>query len=344
MPHEIASAAQLQHEIAKGSWQPHLYLTNMATAYFAAATDYVAKQIFPIIPVQLSSSFYYKFSKQDLARDDMQRKPQFGKVQPALIGQSDDTYNCKVDQIILGIDQIQALNYQRTNAPGTADPRIAKVRAATEKVLIHLDAIFAKKFFQAGVWTNELTGVSSAPGASQFWQFDNANCNPITLFDGLRTELKRQGRRAPNGLALGADAYDALKNNQIILERIKYSGSTPNPATVNTNVLAQLFGVDKVVVIESTYNAAKPGAPVDMQYICDSKSALLYYAPSAPAIDEPAAGYIFAWDMLGDGQFMPMAQWLGENGTHTEFIEGLMAYDMKQTGQDLAVFMKSCVA
>lgn len=342
--HAILTTSQLEHEIAKGAWKPHLYLTNLATAYFAAATDYVAKQVFPIVPVPLSSSFYYKFSKEDLARDDMQRKPEFGKVTPALIGHTDDTYNCKVDQIIIGIDQITQLNYQRSNAPGVADPRVAKVRAATEKALIHLDAIFSKGFFKAGIWDQEMTGVSATPSATQFWQFDNANSNPITLFDTLRTSIKKEGRRAPNILALGADTYVALKNNQAILERVKYNGSTPNPATVNTNVLAQLFGLDKVVVLESTYNAAKAGLPVDMEYICDSKAALLCYAPSAPAIDEPSAGYIFAWDMLGDGQVMPMAQWLGENGTHSEFVEGLMAYDMKQTGQDLAVFLKSCVA
>jgi hypothetical protein len=342
--HEIASTAQLGYEIAKGMWKPHLYLTNMATAYFAAAADYAAKQVFPIVPVQLSSSFYYKFSKEDLARDDMQRKPQFGKVMPALLGQAEDTYSCKVDQIIIGIDQLQALNYQRTNAPGVADPRTAKVRAATEKVNIPLDAVFAKNFFKSSVWNEVRTGVTATPGTTQFWQWDNANSDPITYIDSLMTYVKKNGRRKPNVLALGADAYNGLKHNAVILERVKYSGSTPNPATVNTNVLAQLFGLDKVVVIESTYNAAKPGLAADMEYICDSKAALLCYAAPAPAIDEPSAGYIFAWDMLGDGQVMPMAQWDGENGTHSEFIEGLMAYDMKQTGQDLAIFLSACVA
>lgn len=344
MPHAMTSTSQIATEIAKGTWKPHIYLTNMATAYFAAATDYVAKQIFPIVPVPLSSSYYYQFSKEDLARDDMSRKPQFGKVTPALIGQSEDTYNCKVDQVIIGIDQLSALNYQRTGAPGTADPRTAKVRAATEKTLIHLDAIFARKYFKTGVWNEQRTGVASAPGSTQFIQFDDANSDPISYIDELCTYVKKNGRRRPNGLALGADAYNGLKHNALILDRIKYSGSTANPATVNQNVLAQLFGLDKVLVLESTYNTAAPGAPVDMEYICDSKSALLYYAADAPAIDEPSAGYIFSWDMLGDGSPMPMAQWLGENGTHTEFIEGLMAYDMKVTGQDLGVFLSGCVA
>ena len=47
--------------------------------------------------------------------------------------------------------------------------------------------------------------------------------------------------------------------------------------------------------------------------------------------------------MLGNGNYMATDQYEGENGTHTEFIEGLMAYDMKKTADDLAVYMKGCV-
>jgi hypothetical protein len=47
--------------------------------------------------------------------------------------------------------------------------------------------------------------------------------------------------------------------------------------------------------------------------------------------------------MLGNGQTLAMDQWEGEKGTHTEFVEGLIAYDMKKTSDDLATFMKSVI-
>ena len=40
---------------------------------------------------------------------------------------------------------------------------------------------------------------------------------------------------------------------------------------------------------------------------------------------------------------MPTLQYPGENGTHSEFIEGLFAADMKKTADDLAIFLKDCV-
>ena len=140
-----------------------------------------------------------------------------------------------------------------------------------------------------------------------------------------------------------SDAYIALTEHPDILERVKYTGSTANPAVVTKQVLAQILQIEEIAVLESTYNIAEPGQPDDMQFICDSTGALLCYATPTPAIDEPSAGYTFTWDMLGNGNWMATDQFEGEGGTHTEFIEGLMSTDMRKTADDLACYMKNCV-
>lgn len=338
------SPAQLTYEIQKGSFKPHIYLTNMSMAYFQDASRYVAKSIFPICPVQISSARYYMFAKEDLLRDNVARKPEFGKVQPAQMGQADQSYSCHVDQVIVGIDQINALNYQRTNAPGAADPRRAKVKFIAEQMNLHQDIVFAENFFKEGVWGNEWAGGDSYDqDGKTFVKFNDENCDPVVLIDDLCTEVEQNTGRRPNRLALGKSAFNALKANPIVVERVKYGGSSANPATVNERVLAELFGIERVVVMSSIYNKAGFGTAADMNFICDPTSALLAYATPAPAIDEPSAGYIFTWDMLGNGQYMPTLQYPGEGGVHAEFIEGLFAADMKKTADDLAVFLKDCV-
>lgn len=340
----IITPQDLQYQIAKGTFQPNIYLTNLSMAYFQDASRYVAKAIFPICPVQLSSARYYIFSKGDLLRDNVARKPQFGKVQPAQMGQLDGSYSCNVDQIIVGVDQISALNYQRTNAPGVADPRRAKVKFITEQMLLHQDIVFAENFFKEGVWENEWSGSTTYSDTSKtFVKFDDDNCDPVVLFDDLCTQVEQNTGRRPNRLGLGKSAFNALKSNPAVVERVKYGGSSANPATVNERVLAELFGIEKVVVLSSIYNKAGLGQADDMDFICNPKAAILAYATDAPAIDEPSAGYIFTWDMLGNGQYMPTIQFEGENGTHSEFIEGLFSADMKKTADDLAIFMKDCV-
>lgn len=338
---KIATIGSIAADIAKG-WKPNNYLTNMSVAHFQPDDWFVSPFVFPILPVQLSTSYYYIFDKGDLARDNVRRKPEFGKVTPMMFGSKQELYSCEVDQIIVGIDQISTLNYQRSGAPGIIDPRRAKVRIATEQLKLHMDRVFADAYFKSGVWTNEWAGVTTTPSGKQFYKFSDSNCDPVKFIGDRRVEMMREGRRKPNVLALGVEAYEALKNNTSILDRVKYSGSTANPATINANVLAQVFEIDRVVVLNSTYNKGGYGS-TSMDFVCDSKGALLAYAAPNPAIDEVTAGYTFAWDMLGNGQYLAFDQYEGEKGTHTEFIEGLLSYTPKKVCDELGVFMKECV-
>ena len=260
------SNAAIMAAIAKG-WKPNRYLSNMSMAFFNNNADYVATKIFPICPVQNSTGFYYEFLKGDLARDNVQRKPAFGKVQPAKRGHTDSTYKCEVDQVITGIDSINALDYTRSGVPASIDPRRSSVRFINDQMLLHLDLTFAEKFFKTGVWQNEFTGVDSTPGSNQMLKFTDANFDPIAFFDARKREIRLEGRRTPNKLCLGYDTFLALKKHPDILERVKYGGSTPNPAIVNEKVIAELLGFDEVTVLMATYNKAEEGQPAYKDFI-----------------------------------------------------------------------------
>lgn len=336
-----ASNAGIASAIAKG-WKPNFYLTNLSVAHFQPDEWFVSPFIFPIVPVQMSTGFFYIFDKGDLARDNVRRKPEYGKVTPMMFGHTQEMYACEVDQVIVGIDEINTLNYQRSGAPGLNDPRRSRTIIATEQMKIHQDRIFAEAFFKAGVWKNEYEGTSEAPSGKKFYKFNDANFDAVHFFGQLRTEMMREGRRKPNVLALGVEAYEGLKVNPEILERVKYSGSTPNPATINTSVLAQLLEVERVVVLNSTYNAGGYG-DTEMKFACDPKAALFCYAAPNAGVDQPSAGYTFVWDMLGNGQYLAFDQFDGEGGTHTEYIEGLISSSPKKVCDELAYFLKDCV-
>lgn len=337
-----ATTAGILLDIAKG-WKPNYYLSNASMSFFQEPGYYVAPSLFPICPVTTSTGQYYIFNKAELAKDQVGRKPQFGKVQTAIFSHSEETYSCKVDQVIVGIDQLAALNYQRSNSPATIDPKRNKTKMVTEQMRLHLDRIFAANFFKKEAWTNVRTGKDAAPGSNEFIQFDDANADIIGYFDDLKRDILLNGRRLPNKLSLGYNSFVAMKNHPQFLERVTGSGSTPNPALVNENVISAVLGIPTVKVIYSTENTANLGQDADMQFVCDSNAALLCYAPDTPSIDEPSAGYIFTWDMLGNGQWMAVDTFEGEGGTHAEFVEGLLSTDMKKTCDDLAVFLDHCV-
>lgn len=338
------SAAVIEAQIAKGIFRPHTMLTNMAVAYFQDAKNYAAKSIFPICPVELSSDIFYKFSKEDLLRDNWKRKPQYGKVNPSQVSENTGTYNCLVDQNIMGIDQIKRTDDKRRQGPALKDPRIQRTKTMAEQANIHQDRLFAEAYFKSGVWTNEFTGNDDGSGDKGFIQFSNDNSEPIKFIKERKKEMKENTGRVPNVMGLGVNVFNTLTEHPAIVERVKYSGSTANPAIVTENVLAQLFGVDKIVTFEAIHNKAKLGQKEDMSFICDPNSFLLAYATSTPSVEEPSAGYIFTWDMLGDGQFMPTLNYDGEPGTHTEYVEMLMATDMKKVCDDLGMFFNNAVS
>jgi len=332
-----ANAGGIAVDIAKG-WKPNTYLTNVAIAHFQEPSFYVAPDIFPICPVQQSTGYYYIFNKAELAKDQVGRKPAFGKVDPAIFSHDEATYACKVDQVILGVDNIAALNYQRSNAPATIDPRRAKARLCAEQMKLHLDVKFAEAFFKKGVWKNQKVG------GTDFTVFSDDTADIIGMFDDYKRDMLLAGRRLPNRLTLGYDAFVAMKNHPQFLERVTGSGSTPNPALVNEQVIATVLGINEVKVLYSTQNSANLGQNATMEFTFDSKAALLTYASTNPSVEEPSAGYIFTWDMLGNGVWMATDAFEGEPGTHSEFVEGLMAFDMKKTCDDLAIYLDGCVS
>ena len=333
-------AKDIEIKKALGTFRPSLYLSNLAISYYEEPT-YGHRRVFPVCPVQLPSGHYYEFKKDDLARNNLHQKPPYGSVAPAIFGISEKSYSCKVYQILIGLDEIMTLPYQRTNA--AVDPRRVRVRTITEQIAQSQEIQFAEKFFNDSAWINTWTGAAATNVASkQFKKLNNSDVDPVAFFDDRATEIRRAGRRKPNKLVLGLETFNVLKNHAFILDRIKYSGTTQNPAIVNENVLAQVFGVDEVVVLDATYNAASYGGAEDMRFVCDPKGALLLYTPDTPQIDEPSAGYIFTW-LLEGGNYIAIDQHEGAPATHTQLMEGIIAYDMQKTGEDLAIYFTDTV-
>ena len=333
------TASSIQADIAKGVFRPHTALSTMALSYYQQDTNSLAKNMFPVCPVGLSSDNYYVFDKEDLLRDNWQRKPAYGKVDPAVISEHTETYACKVDQMIMGIDSIRQTDLNRRHGVRIADPRQQRTKVMAAQANIHQDSDFSKSFMRKGVWGNEGQGVdSTSPTDGKFIKFSNGNSDPIKFFDAKKTAMRQATGRTPNRLGLGINVFNALKEHPAILERVKFGGTTANPANVTENVLAQLFGIDKIVIDETVQNVAGVGQNADMQFIGDPDAFLLAYATDTPSIEEPSAGYIFTWDMLENGIILPVLNYQGEAGTHSEFVEGLMAYDMKKTADDLAFF------
>jgi hypothetical protein len=344
---EIIDPMVLQAQIAKGTWAPDQALTSICLANFNTL-PYVGRRVFPMVGVTQAAGRYYSFDKDELARLTMKDKPLYGKVDPSTYRIGKDTFSVDIKQVILGMDDFETVNQTRDPfLPGAANPLVGPPMQVAEQMNMYLDYMFGDTFFKTGKWNIELASTASATNYSgnvfKIWS-DNASDPIKDIRYGIQT-ITKYGRRKPNKLVLGADAYNALIDHPDLIERVKYSGAVGSPAIINTNVLAAIFGLEEVMVSETSYNAAGVGDTASTTYALTPDAALLLYAPNSAALNTPSAGMTFVWDM-GIGAFMPVRRYDSSQVdpmAHASYIEGLLAVDMKVTGQDMAVYYHNVV-
>lgn len=321
----------------EGTLHIDTYLTNYSVMFVQESSMFVAQQACSIIPVVKQTDKYVVYDRGYFWRDEAVPRPLGGR--PAQVGYKlgEGTYSATEFALEHTIDDRQRAN---ADAPIRLDENAT--RLLTQKNLIKQDRVWCQKFFTSGVWSTQVEGVASTPGANQFLQFNDAASEPIETIDQYKDVIARKTGFMPNVLVLGAGVKRVLRTHPDIADRIKYT----QIGIAEEQLLATLFGVKRVVVARSVYNAAAEGATDDFQYIADEKSMLLAYIEDNPALDSPTACALWAWTGL-----MPGANNLGgviergrDDRAHSDFFQGRMAWDISQVSADLAVFFNDAIA
>lgn len=312
-------------------------LTNISVAYLQDANAFIADKVFPIVPVKRQSDVFYTYNKGDFMRDEAQVRGAGTESAGGDYGvEAADPYYCRKHAFHKDITEEERVNYDE---PLNADTDATDF--VSQKMLIRREMAWASKFFTAGVWGTEITGAATNPTTGQTIQWDLATSNPIKDITDAAVKMASETGYKPNTLVLSPYAFNALKNHEDILDRIKYT----QKGIVTTDLLATLFEVEHVYVAWGVVNSAAKGATDSIDFIM-GKNALLCYSAPRPALRKPSAGYIFAWTGLeGAGAYgnrivrLPMDQL----GLGTERIEGEIAFDVKMVCKDLGIFFKDIV-
>lgn len=311
-------------------------LTNISVAYMQDANAFIADKVFPIVKVKRQSDVFYIYNKADFMRDEAQVRGAGTESAGGDYGvESSQPYYCRKHAFHKDVTPEERANYDE---PLDADQDATDF--VSQKMLIRREMEWASKFFTAGVWGREISGAETAGGnAVVFW--NNATSDPIKDITDAAVKMASETGYKPNTLVLSPFAFNALKNHEDILDRIKYT----QKGIVTEDLLATLFGVEKVYVAWGVVNTAAKGTNANVGFIM-GKHALLCYSAPTPGLKKPSAGYIFAWSGLeGAGAYgnrivrLPMDML----GLGTERIEGEIAFDAKQICKDLGVFFKDIV-
>jgi len=285
-------------------------------------------RIFPLVPVGKQSDMYYEYDQSELWRiPDTTRAPGTAAKQVDL-KVSSATYfarNYALGSMITIED--------RTNADAVLNLRESKAMMLADLLILDWENRVAQLVLNS---TNVATVVTVSSGTWGNYETSGAF---VDIDKAIRAVRGATGY-VPNKIAMGWDAWNALKSNRFIRERIfpaPAGGAAPGIATEAQ--VAALFGFDQLVVSGVMRNTAAQNLPISLSDIW-GQHALVYYAPDRPNKETPSYAYTFRWNVPGIPSLA--VEDLGYDRVRKADLMDVSLYqDEKITGRNFGVWVSS---
>lgn len=315
-------------------------LTTMSVGYQQTG-GYVASEVFPTVHSQEKSNSYYIYNRADFLRSMAE---ELGPGQEAAGGNyrlATADFNVRVFAVKRLVDDMIRAN---TSSPLDMD-RDAMI-FVTHQLMLKRDIAWATAYFTSGVWAIDADVTSGTYGNGR-WSAGGST--PIKDVRNQMRAIKRKTGKKPTCLTLGSDAWDYLQDHPDFLDRVSF-GQPGAPSTVTPQLLAQILGLQKVVIAEAIKTtSAKSSAVTDpnnetYDFIL-GKHALLTYSPPSASLMEASAGYTFVWDgFFGANAEGSRILKMRDDPKHSDVIEGQQGWDMKVVCPELGAFFPDVVA
>lgn len=303
-------------------------LSNLSIAYTQSADKFIAGKVFPDVNVSKRSDKYFVFDRATFMRDSMQKRAGGEESAGSGYSLSNDSFYCDVWALHKDISDFDRAS---TDSPLDADRNA--VMFLTQAGLIRKEKQFIDDFFTTGVWGTDNTTATD-------WS-DYVSSDPLGDIDVAKVAILESTGQDANTLVIGLRVFNQLKNHPDIVDRIKYTGRD----VVTEDLLAKMFGVNRVLVPKAIMDSAVEGNTANTALLAGKHALLCHVAPS-PGIEVPTAGLTFNWTGLAQGfsgqglaiDKFRMPQLKGDR------IEAHMAFDQKVTGSALGYFFSGIVA
>jgi hypothetical protein len=302
-------------------------LTNISVAYMQRQQNFIASQVFPIVPVSKQSDKFYTYTKNDWFRDEAQRRADATESAGGGYNLSTDSYQADVYAFHKDIgDQTRA----NADAPINVDREATEF--VTSRIALKMETQFVNSFFTSGVWATDST-------PSNLWS-DYTSSDPLNDVENGKRQILSTTGFEPNTLVIGYDVFKTLKNHPDLVDRIKYTSSQ----VLTSDLMASLFDIPRVLVSKAVKATNAEGATGAYDFTAGKNALLCYSAPSAGLL-QPSAGYVMSWTGVSQG----LGATVGTSRIRMEQfkadrIEAEVAFDMKVIGADLGYFFSSVVA
>lgn len=311
-------------------------LTGFSIAYLQSTDEFIAGKVFPTIKVKKQSDKIAKFKKGSFQKDQMQKRAPGTKSSGGGWEYEFDTYFCDVYAHHKLID-----NQTRANADSWASLDKATSEWLTRIKLIRREKDFVANYFTGGIWTLDLDGVASGEdNVATLRRWNDPASTPVEDVRKLKRRVHLASTVRPNTMTLGREVYDVLVDHPDILSRIKTT-SADQPAQVTKRILAALFEVDEILIMDAIEDIAEEGQTPSMAYIGGNHMLLSYRPKGDPTLMSIMSGATLEW--VGDNAFTPgIASWW-DRDTKSDKYEIEDAWDQKIMALDAAAFVADII-
>lgn len=301
-------------------------LSELSIAY--KNKSFIADQVFPLVTVEKQSDKYYVWDKGSWLTNQVEVRTPGDTYPEGRMKLSNDEYFADIYHLGYAIPWEKKKN---------ADKAIELEKAGTNwlahQFALNREVQIAADVFTTGVWdTNPTVGADFTA-----WDdFDNSD--PPDDIDTYRDTVLQNTGVLPNTLVIGKQVLSKLRRHPLLLDMFKYTGK----GILTEAQVAEALDVERLLVGSAVQRTSNEGATAVQAFVW-GKNALLLYVPPAPALEEPAAGYTFVWDLEGSGFTTAIIPTVQEDRDR-DFLKGKHAFDYKVTGSDLGVYFASVIS
>lgn len=313
------------------------FLTNIAIAFIQNPALFLGARVFPAVMVDKQADKYVIWDRADFNRDEAKPTGPTGEAPIGDLRMSSDSYDCVINKFAHLIDDPSV-----ANSDSPIELRKTKTRDVARKLMIRREKDWVAKFFATGKWKGSSTGADLVGGVD-FTQWDNfAASDPVSVIRKEIVNMETLGISAKNfKLTIGKKAWLKLVDHPKFIERFEQVQAS----IINEQLVAAVLGIGEVIVPGSVEATSLEAAATTTMDFIHGKRALLTYAPSAPALDEPSAGYTYVWAGLYGAQNsgVQIKEFRREEKSSDQ-IEGASAWDHKLTSDVCGVLFDQVVA
>lgn len=307
-------------------------LTNMSLAFLQNQANFIARKVFPTLPVKKQSDRYYKYDKKQWFRSDAKiRAPGARSAGTGFTVDNTPNYFCDVWAVHKHVD-----DQLRANADQVINPDRDATELVSRHIVLRQELEWRAKYFTTGVWTGSTTGTDVTP--TDLWTDYDAS----TPIKDIRAECRSIQKKTgfwPNKAVIAPNVWDTLADHPDFLERIKYT----QKGIVSPDLLAGVLDLGEILIGQAIEDTNDEGATEDLDFVFGSSVLLVYSAPR-PSLLHPSGGYTFAWQgLFGSNAEGVRIKRFREEPRASDCIEAESAYDQKLVAPECGAFLLNVV-